>query len=299
MGLSLDAQYFDIKFKDLITGAGDLGDGVNDPRSTVEFLVIPDPSLPITDPVNASFLAIVNQLAGVQTRGGESFDPAIISDVKFIRDTARTNVGFSQLTGIDFNMRYDWDMGNLGAWNIGVAGYYEVGEKRQANDFSEVEDRYFARHTGNRLQRARYRLGWTDGDWTITAIGRYVGHGSLNTRGSSSLPRCYYHSDFASTGAGSCYPGSPFYGPFENDVFPNYSPATVEFDLAFSYQTGLIPASEYLQNIRFDFTIINVLNKQVPFQIGLRGRGLRDGRAFDNAYNDQQRQVSISVTKAW
>jgi outer membrane receptor protein involved in Fe transport len=96
--------------------------------------------------------------------------------------------------------------------------------------------------------------------------------------------------------AGDCYPGSPFYGPYA--PFPNFTPAIVEVDLAISYDTGDRWANPYLQNIRTTFSITNLLDKEPPFQLGLRGSA-RDGRAFDNSFSDQERVLSLSVSKTW
>ncbi len=64
------------------------------------------------------------------------------------------------------------------------------------------------------------------------------------------------------------------------------------------YNLGETPANALLRNIQFTFTVTNLLDKEPPFQLGLRGSA-RDGRAFDNNFNDQERTISISIAKTW
>src|SRR5205085_1932546 len=108
--------------------------------------------------------------------------------------------------------------------------------------------------SGNHLQRVRYRLGWSDDTWSVTAFANYFGHGAggavlgVNTNGTALIPNCFYQPGFA---AGSCFPGSQYFGP--ENVFPNMSPAVVFMDLSIGYQTGEMPANEYLRNIGVQF----------------------------------------------
>ena len=64
-------------------------------------------------------LAAINDPA--QTDGVTAADA---SNIYFINDSATTNAGFLHVTGIDFNASYDYDAGDLGAWNVGITGTY-------------------------------------------------------------------------------------------------------------------------------------------------------------------------------
>ena len=242
-GLNLDFSWFNLEFTGLISSNA-LGLGPDDPASGAEYTVIPHPNLPITDPSNAAFLALVQTLAAAPSRGG-NFDPAAIPNIKFISDSALTNVGSRVFSGIDFNGRYDFDLSRLGldnsgSINIGAAAFYEITDKSRANAASAIIVTYVGQNSGNRLQRVRYRLGWADDTWSVTGFANYFGHGAVNVNGNNLIPPCFYAAGFS---AGSCYPGSPYYGPLV--TFPNFSPATVYFDLTFGYQTGEMPANEY------------------------------------------------------
>jgi len=67
--------------------------------------------------------------------------------------------------------------------------------------------------------------------------------------------------------------------------------------LTIGYQTGEMPANEYLRNIGLQLTVNDIFNKEPPFQIGARPSG--SIRAFDNAFNDLQRTFTLTVTKVW
>jgi len=295
-GLNLDFTWFNLEFTGLISSAA-LGLGPDDPASRGRYTVIPHPELPITDPANASFLALVQALAAYPSRGG-GFDPtAVPTNIKVISDSALTNVGSRVFAGIDFNGRYDFDLDrlgfeNLGSVNIGASGFYELTDRSRGSATSPVVDTFVGQNSGNRLQRVRYRLGWANDIWSVTAFANYFGHGLLNTAGNNLLPPCFYQAGF---GPGSCFSGSPYYGPLV--TFPNYSPPTVYFDLTLGYQTGERPANEYLRNLGVQITINDLFNKQPPFQIGSRGSG--SVRAFDNAFIDLQRTFTLTLTKVW
>jgi hypothetical protein len=183
-------------------------------------------------------------------------------------------------------------LGPLGSVNVGAAGFYEISDKSQASATSPVVDTYEGKNSGNRLQRVRYRLGWTDQTWSVTTFANYFGHGALNTDGNNLIPPCFYASGFS---GGSCYPNSPYYGAYT--TYPNLSPATVYFDLTMGYQTGEMPANTYLRNIGIEVTINDIFDKAPPFQVGARGHG--SVRAFDNAFSDLQRTFTLTVTKVW
>jgi hypothetical protein len=294
-GLNIDVTWFHLEFSGLISSAN-IGLGPDDPASRARYTVIPHPELPITDPANASFLALVQAITALPSRGG-NFDPASIPNLKFISDSALTNIGSRTFAGIDFNGRYDFDLNKVGltdagSLNIGAAGFYELTDRSRATATSPVVDTFVAQNSGNRLQRVRYRLGWASDTWSVTAFANYFGHGAVNVNGNNLIPPCFYAAGFS---PGSCFSGSPYYGPLV--TFPNFSPPTVYFDLSVGYQTGEMPANEYLRNIGIQFTVNDIFDKQPPFQVGARGSG--SIRAFDNAFIDLQRTFTITLTKVW
>jgi hypothetical protein len=109
-----------LEFKGLISSNG-LGLGGNDPVSFARYTVIPNPNLPITDPSNKSFLDLANALISVPQRGGFTFDPAFLPNVKFIQDTALTNIGSRVFGGVDL-ITLRFDLANLGLILRSISG---------------------------------------------------------------------------------------------------------------------------------------------------------------------------------
>jgi iron complex outermembrane receptor protein len=300
-GLNFDVSWFHIRGDDVI-GGNDSGDGPNDPRSLSRYVVIPNPALPADDPSNASFWAILQEL---RAHGSFVADPTLLPNIKFIEDAANQNIGWVELEGIDFDWRYDWAMGNLGAFNIGAAGYYELRDRQQSLPGAPITDTYkgsqnsdgtfSGANSGSHLKRVRGRFGWTDmdGTWGAGLFVRYYGHGAVND--STIPPRCYWDEGF---GPGSCYPGSPYNAqPF--DEYGNRSPSMYFFDLSLTYNTLDTWTNPYLQNITLALAVNNLFNKPPPFQFADRGRG-RDWVAADTrTYGELQRVVSFTLTKNW
>jgi hypothetical protein len=290
-GLNLDVSYFNIELSDTIRSDDAGGGNPNNPLARQQFVIIPNPAAPITDPSNAEFLAIIRELQGFLRFEP---DPAVIPDIKFIRDAANMNIGSDTLEGVDFDFRYDWDMGNWGSWNIGAAGYYEIEQASQSGPTAPVDSVYEGQNSGGRLHRVRYRLGWTDGMWSSTLFARYQRHTGDSAGDNLRLPDCYWEDGF---GPGSCYPGSPYYDQ-PGAFFYDGAPAHVEFDLNISYNTGEMGANPIWNNVLFSLTIQNVLDRKPPFQYTSRSRA-REIRAYDTRWSEFQRFVTLSVTKTW
>jgi iron complex outermembrane recepter protein len=299
-GLNADVSWFRLEFEGLIDNVGLTSATPDDPRYREFYTVIPRPDLSIYAPENAEFLALVEDLAFYPGSGGFAFDPDAIKDVKFIQDAALTNIPHRTFSGIDFVVRYDFEIGDWGSFNVGASGYYQILDKSIITLGGVHENRYEERDSGNRLQRVRYRLGWANPTWNVTLFANYFGHGATgdndsqgnNINGSVLVPPCMYAPEF---GPGSCYPGSSYFGP--QDVFMNMTPAVVLFDLSIGYQTGEMPANEWLRNIGIQFTINDIFNAPSPFQVGARGNGAI--RAFNEGFSDLQRTFTVQLTKVW
>ena len=50
--------------------------------------------------------------------------PSVATSVLWINDGGIFNAGYTKLQGLDWNVSYDWDMGDIGAFNAGVVGTY-------------------------------------------------------------------------------------------------------------------------------------------------------------------------------
>jgi iron complex outermembrane receptor protein len=302
-GLNIDVTWFHIRGDEVI-GTNNAGEGPNDPRSITRYIVAPNPALPADDPSNASFWAILQEL---RAHGSFVADPTLLPNIKFIEDGANQNIGWVELSGIDFDGRYDWEMGNIGSFNVGLSGYYELRDRQQSLPGAPISDTYkgsqnadgtySGANSGSHFKRARARLGWTDtnGIWSAALFTRYYGHGAVNTN--TVPPACFWAEGF---GPGSCYPGSP-YNAQPGDTYGNRSPSMYFFDLSVAYNTmdQFTTFSPYMSNITLALAVNNVLNKEPPFQFADRGRG-RDWVAADTrTFGELQRVVSFTITKNW
>jgi iron complex outermembrane receptor protein len=293
-GLNVDATWYKLRINDLLTGRAAFNS--NDPQNVLctdagtncNYVVRANPLLPITDPANATFFSLVQAvIANPRSTVKDT------SNIQFIHDGAVTNVGWRELTGIDFDVRYDFELANWGFWNVGIRGDYRLTDKTLPSDApGTAVDDAFDGNTGGRL-RWRGRLGWSQGDEGFSVVGflNYRPHGSpANTL----PPACYWQTGFS---AGSCYSGSPFFGPY--DRYPLYSPAQYWLDLTVAYNTGEMFANNpYLQNLNLSMTVNNIFNRQGPFTYTF---GSNRGTAADqNALNGYlQRYISFTITKNW
>ena len=302
-GLDVGVTWYNLRINGVISNPFDslIGAGDNDPAAKVcttpgtgcAFLVRARPDLPITAPENAVFAAMVNaELANPRS----TLDPNDFANFYFIQDAASTNLGYEQLGGLDLSARYDFDLGDWGAWNVGATGNYQLLFKNKAQPGTSSVSQFFNMDSGGRMSY-RGRLGWTDTEGpaeglSITAFVNAIPHGPNQTTARNVPAPCFWQTGF---GPGSCYPGSPFYGPY--NIFPSFFPGTYTFDLSIGYLTGTRPANPYLQNINFQITVNDLFNKAPPFQI--YDDGGRDAAAFTQVINPLQRYINFAVTKAW
>ena len=307
-GFSADVTWYDLIITNYVTGNGGGVTGPNDPLGKVctatsvqggcLYYIRPSPNLPITDPSNALFYSMVQ--AEASNPRAQIFN---VSTIQVIWDASETNSGFQAWSGLDFQWRYDLDLGDLGAWNAGVTGNYQFMNNMQALSGAPITSTFNGLNSGGRLHY-RARLGWEDtgGDLqglSITGFMNYIPHSpspETGLAGGGNIPpACFWQTGF---GPGSCYPGSPYYGPFS--TYPGSTPGIYTFDMSFGYMTGDRPANEYLRNMNIQFTVLNVANKAPPFQYNLSsGRAVAAQIANGYGISPLQRYINIAITKAW
>src|SRR5262249_27772295 len=112
-GIDLNFTVYNIKITNSIQAASRLG-GLDDPQALASgYYILP------SDP---NFAQFVTNLASFPNA-----DPRIIpAAIMFIANGSRKNLGWIRYQGADFAASYDWDMGDLGAWNTGVVGTYVI-----------------------------------------------------------------------------------------------------------------------------------------------------------------------------
>jgi iron complex outermembrane receptor protein len=309
-GFSADVVWYNVRIKGVIGTNGNglaTGDaGTNDPLGKVctvqangcQWYARANPNLPITDPSNSAFLAMVTAL---EASPRSTVSPSTLTSIQFIQDNASINEGFKAVGGIDFNTRYDFDLGDLGAWNAGVSGNYQLLASQQTLGGAPIVSNFIGQNSGGRLHY-RARLGWTDTGGpaeglSITGFLNFIPHSpapnALISGGGSVPPACFWQ-----TGAPPCYPGAPTYGPFAN--YPGGTPGLYTWDMSFGYTTGTRPANEYLRNISFQFTVLDLLNKAPPFQYNFSSnRAVAAQIANGFGISPLQRFINIAITKSW
>jgi hypothetical protein len=222
------------------------------------------------------------------------------TSIFWINDGGTVSTGFIKVQGVDGSVSYDWDWGDLGAWNTGVTGTYYLHRNFTTVTGGPVVDAFhqdlapvggLAQTGVETLPRFRYRarLGWSSGSWSVTGFMDYQSH--------------YYHTqsappnvNFQCVAAGSTTPGGTF--PCLINNYSNIQPSWYTFDLSVGYDTGDTPTNTYLRDIGIQVVVQNVAGKHPAFQYGPSnaGRGLA---AYDILKPDLGRVWTITVTKTW
>jgi outer membrane receptor protein involved in Fe transport len=222
--------------------------------------------------------------------------------VYWVHDGGVMNKGWLKLDGIDWAASYDWDWGNLGAWNVGVIGTYYLhrqtvsvpGAPGAAGEIQDLFHTTLATLGGipqdgvTSMPRMRYRarLGWSNGTWSLTGFMDYRSH--------------YFHANAAPPNVNfQCVtPGGTVGGGTHPCAIMDYSnlvPSHYTFDLSLGYDTGDAPSNEYLRNIGVQLIVQNVLDKHPAFAVFT---GVRPG-AWETLTSGAGRWVTVMVTKTW
>jgi hypothetical protein len=227
-------------------------------------------------------------------------DPSQTSSVYWINDGGTVGVGYITVQGVDWTVSYDADLGDLGAWNTGIVGTYYLHRFNKTVASSPVTDAFhqniaaaggIPQNGVETLPRMQYRarLGWSDGQWSVTGFMNYQSH--------------YYHTQSAPpnvnlqcTAAGGTTPGGTF--PCLINNYSNIQPPWYTFDLSIGYDTAEGPANDYLKHLGVQFVVQNLVGLHPAFQYGPSnsGRGLA---AFDILKSDLGRTFSVTLTKTW
>ena len=180
--------------------------------------------------------------------------------VYWINDGGVMNVGWQTTKGIDWQASYDWEWGNLGAFNAGITGTYYLSQESQVP--GGIVDNFY--HTDlatlNGVEQLgvesrprlkyRARLGWSDGTWSVTGFMDYeqplLPH-SRPRRRTSILPASRRAAPSAGYRLTRILAGSRDY--------TNIQPSFYSFDLSIGYDTGDRPANQYLRNVSIQLVV--------------------------------------------
>ena len=143
--------------------------------------------------------------------------------------------------------------------------------------------------TGTIRSRYRARLGWSNGPWNVTGFVDYLGH--------------WYHTQNAPPNVnnqclatGGTVGGGSF--PCLISGYNNLEPSYYTFDLSIGYDTGDMPANEYLKNLRIQLVAQNIMDRHPAFEYRI-GTGGGNPAAFDILKSNQGRTMTLVLTKQW
>jgi hypothetical protein len=238
-------------------------------------------------------------LAGLLDRNNVA-GPSALTSIFWISDASTVGTGFLKVSGIDWNASYDWDMGDLGAWNAGITGTYYLHRYSQTLSGGPIVDQFHQNIQGaggipqngvETLPRMIYRarLGWSNGPYSVTGFVNYISH--------------YYapwpvppNVNLQCTAAGGNTPGGSF--PCAINNWSNIEPAWYTFDLSFGYNTGDTPANDYLKNMTVQLTIQNLMGIHSPFEYG-PSTSTRSISGYDILKPNTGRIIGVSLIKNW
>src|SRR6185369_2235850 len=246
-----------------------------------------------------------NMVAKILADGRNPVPFSALTNVYWINDGGTFNKGWQKTQGIDFSASYDFDLADLGAWNVGVVGTYYLHQYLQTLPGDPVLDQF---HTtiasvggiaqegvqgiagiGTNRLRYRARLGWANGPWSVTGFMNYESH-FFHTQ--TAPPNV----NFQCTSAGGTLPGGSF--PCSISNYSNLEPSQYTFDLSFGYDTGDDPANDYLKHVGVQLVVQNVLNRLPAFEYRTQAAG-GNPATFDILKNYGGRSISLILTKTW
>lgn len=302
-GLDLQATWYDIKVNNILNGFANVtSQTLSDPNQRFHFIVPSDLGCPVTANANpASCAPFEKMVLSALNDQSATLNPSEATNVYFINDGGTFGSGFLHVQGIDWNASYDWDMGNLGAWNTGITGTYYLHRLVQTITGGPVLD---ALHQNiqpaagilqNGVETAprmlyRARLGWSDGPFSVTGFVNYISHYFDPVAVPPNV-------NFQCTSAGGMAGGGTF--PCAISNYTNIEPSMYTFDLSFGYSTGDRPANDYLKSITLQLTVQNLMGRLPAFEYAPAISNGHNATAYDFSKPDIGRVIGLTVMKNW
>jgi len=307
-GLDVQATWYSVKINNLLINFGNpTTNRFNDPSIGFVYLVPSDVGCPVSQNGHPEQCAnFQDMVAKALAHPTDSVPTAAQTLIYWINDGGTLNKGWQKTRGIDWNISYDTDLGDLGAWSTGVTGTYYLdqpavrvpGAPGAAGtpidalyhvDLSSVGG--VAQNGVESLPRFKYRarLGWSDGPWSVTGFMDYAGH--------------FFHTQTAPPNvnneclvAGGTVGGGTF--PCLLSNYTNIEPSYYTFDLSAQYDTGDMPSNDYLKNLSIQLVVQNIMDKHAPFEYRTATGGGNPAN-FDILKNIFGRQIQVRVVRTW
>jgi len=312
-GLDIQATWYSVKINGTLLGFNNpTANSLADPSQAFHYIVPSDLGCPVAQNATPALCAPFETMVLASFSDPNNTAPAsALTTIAWINDGGTAGVGFLKVEGVDWNLSYDWDMGDLGAWNTGISGTYYLHRFQQTAAGSPIVDQYHqdlsaingtAQNGVETLPRVKYRarLGWSSGAWSATGFVNYSSH--------------YYHTmsappnvNHACIAPGSSVPvardpntGAPLSTVYDCALtgYTNLIPPYYTFDLSFGYDTGDTPTNDYLKNIGIQLVLGNIMDKHPAFEYGPTNSG-RTVLGYDLLQSDLGRTYALTLTKSW
>ncbi len=213
-----------------------------------------------------------------------------------------TNTVPQKVQGIDFNASYDWDWGDLGAWNTGITGTYYLKQLAVRNGETPTDNLYHvdlasvggvAQNGVESLPRFKYRarLGWSNGPWSVVGFMDYASH---FFHSQTAPPNVNFQCLVAGATVGAT--GGTF--PCALNNYTNLQPSYYTFDLSVGYDTGDDPISDYLKHVSLQLIVQNVMDRASPFEYRVATGG-GNPCACDITKGLYGRAFQVRIVKTW
>jgi hypothetical protein len=299
-GLDVQATWYSVKINGTLLGFNNPTSGtVANPNEGFHFIVPSDLGCPVAQNATPALCAPFQVMVGKFLQDPNNVaSPSAQTLIYWINDGGTFGAGFIKVEGVDWSASYDWDMGDLGAFNTGITGTYYL-HRYFSTGGPAIDAFHQTISANNGLAQAgvetlprfiyRARLGWSNGPWSVTGFMNYVSH--------------YYHTQSSPPNVnngclttGGTVGGGTF--PCLINNYSNIQPSQYLFDLSIGYDTGDTPANEYLKNIGVQLVIQNLMGVHPAFQYGPNNQG-RTFAAYDILKADQGRTFGVTLTKTW
>ncbi len=304
-GLDLQATWYSVKINNvLLTTLGTVTtQTLADPNERFHIVVPSDLGCPVSANAHPTTCAPFEQMVTAGLLDFNSTEPlSNATYVYWINDGGTVGAGFLHVQGIDWSASYDFDLGELGAWNAGITGTYYLHEYLQTITGGSVVDQFHANiqpaaglpqngvvETAPRMVY-RARLGWSNGPYSVTGFMNYQSHYFAPWGVPPNV-------NFQCTSTGGSVGGGTF--PCAISSYTNIEPSWYTFDLSFGYNTGDQPANDYLKRINIQLVVQNLMDKHSSFEYGPPGSGGRQAAAYDILKSNTGRIMGLTIVKTW
>jgi iron complex outermembrane receptor protein len=308
-GLDLQATWYSVKVNGTLLGfTANNTQTFNDPTQRFRHIVPSDLGCPVAANANPTSCAPFEKMVNAQMLDRNATEPLTSAPlVYWIADGSTVGTGFLHVEGIDYSASYDLDLGDFGAWNTGVTGTYYLHYYQTLVNGTPPVDALHANipaiggvamngvasvpsgEPGAPRMIYRARLGWSNGAYSVTGFMNYSAH-YFAPWGSPPNVNAQCTVAGGNTGGGSF--------PCAITNYTNIEPSLYTFDLSVGYNTGDLPANDYLKRVTLQLVVQNLMGRHSPFEYGPTTAS-RNISAYDVLRSNLGRVIGLTILKTW